>query len=99
MAESSFRVVARIKAKPDQVNEVRQLLGALVGPTRKETGCLSYELLQNRSDPTDFTFVEEWASDAAFESHFSTDHIQSALPRVQDLAAEPPDIRTYSVIA
>ena len=98
MSEHSFRVVARIKARPDKVEEVEKLLGGLVEPTRREEGCVSYELLQNRADPTDFTFVEEWANDAALERHFETEHIQNALSRVPDLTSEPPDIRTYRVI-
>lgn len=98
MPDASLRVVARIKAKPEKVGEVHDLLKGLIEHTRKEEGCVSYELLQNRSDPTDFTFVEEWASDAAFESHFATEHMKRALPRVQDLVDEAPDIRTYRVI-
>ena len=98
MPENSFRVVARIKSKPDTVSEVHDLLSGLVGPTRKEEGCVSYELLQNRADPTDFTFVEEWASDAALEAHFATEHIRNALLKVPDLCAGEPDIRTYRVV-
>jgi len=40
--------------------EEEELFCGLIEPTRKESGCISYELLQNRDDPTDFTFVEEW---------------------------------------
>ena len=98
MSEKSLRVVARIVAKPDKVAEVRELLSGLIEPTRAEEGCVAYELLQNRADPTDFTFVEEWASDAAFDGHFKTPHIQDALPKLEVLAAEAPDIRSYRAI-
>jgi quinol monooxygenase YgiN len=98
MSENSLRVVARIKAKPEKVEEVKNLLSGLIEPTRKESGCVVYELLQNKKDPTDFTFVEEWESESALENHFSTEHIQSALPQLGDLAAEAPDIRTYTVV-
>jgi quinol monooxygenase YgiN len=94
----SLRVVARITARPDTVNEVRQILDGLIDPTRKEPGCVSYELLQNRKDPADFTFVEEWDGDASLEGHFSTEHISAALPKLQTLVAESPDIRTYSLV-
>ena len=57
MPAGPLRVIARIKAKSDAVSEVRELLCGLMEPTRKESGCISYELLQNRDDPTDFTFV------------------------------------------
>lgn len=97
MPENSLRVVARVKARPDKVGEALAVLKALVEPTRQEEGCVSYELLQNRTDPTDFTFVEEWASDSAIESHFSTDHVREAFSKAQDLLEESPDIRTYTV--
>ncbi len=98
MSENGLRVVARIKAKQDKIEEVKKLLSGLIEPTCKESGCVSYELLQNRQDPTDFTFVEEWVSDEAFGGHFETDHIKNALPQLPDLAEKEPDIRTYTVV-
>jgi quinol monooxygenase YgiN len=98
MPSSSLRVVARIKAKSGTVGEVRELLCGLVEPTRKESGCVSYELLQNREDPTDFTFVEEWESDAAFERHAASDHIKTIGPKLEPVVADAPDIRTYVVV-
>jgi quinol monooxygenase YgiN len=94
----SLRVVARIKARAETVSEVRELLSSLVEPTRKESGCITYELLQNKEDPTDFTFVEEWESDAALESHLASDHLKAIGPKLEPFVAEPPDIRTYSVV-
>ena len=84
MPENGLRTVARIKAQPDTVSSVRELLSSLVEPTRKESGCITYELLQNREDPTDFTFVEEWQSGAAFDAHLSSDHVQQALPKLDN---------------
>ena len=99
MPANPLRVVARIKAKPETVGKVRQLLCGLVEPTRKESGCISYELLQNREDPTDFTFVEEWESDAALASHAASDHLKAIGPRLQPVVESVPDIRTYLVVS
>ena len=52
---------------------------------------------ENRSDPTDFTFVEEWSDDLALETHLNG--LQSSLPKVMKFVAEPPEVRTYSVVA
>ena len=98
MPASPLRVVARIKAKSETVGEVRELLLSLIEPTRKEFGCVSYELLQNREDPTDFTFVEEWESDAAFESHAASDHIKAIGPNLQPVVTDGPDVRTYLAV-
>ena len=97
MPENTLRVVARIVAHPDSIDEVRSCLTELIEPTRKEPGCISYELLQNRSDPSDFTFIEEWESDGALEAHLNTAHIRNAITRLTGLIAAP-DIRSYSLV-
>jgi quinol monooxygenase YgiN len=99
MPEGPFRVVARFKAMPGKSDEVREVLKGLVEPTRKETGCLVYELLQNTKDPSDFTFVEEWKNDEAFDSHTSSDHIKALGTRLNGLVIGIPDIGVYSVVA
>ena len=98
MQNDTVRVVARVVAKSDKVEELRALLRSLLEPTRKERGCVMYELLHNRTDPMDFTFVEEWASDAAVDAHLQAAHVQQALLKLPDLAATAPDIRRYAVV-
>jgi len=97
MAEDTLRVIARIKARPNKVGELLSVLISLLEPTRKEPGCLSYTLLQNNEDPTDFTFVEEWQGNAALESHFTTKHFKDALITLPNLLAAEPEIRRYHV--
>jgi quinol monooxygenase YgiN len=59
---------------------------------------LSYHLYQNAAEPNDFTFVEEWASDAAIDAHFTTPHLQHVLANAPALLAAPPDIRRYRMV-
>lgn len=99
MAEDTLRVVARVKARPNKVNELLSVLSFLVEPTRKEPGCLSYELMQNNEDPTDFTLIEEWQSNTALESHFATKHFKDALVKLANLVASEPDIRKYHLVS
>jgi quinol monooxygenase YgiN len=98
MPEDSLRVVARIKALPEKVDMVRAVLLELIEPTRKEEGCIVYELLQNKSDPTDFTFVEEWQSESFLDSHAKSQHLKDAREKLKGMVAEAPDIRSYSVV-
>ena len=98
MPGNSIRIVAKVVAKPDSVEQVSSILSDLVEPTRNESGCISYELLQNRADPTDFTFVEEWETDAAIDTHLTTKHIGDALKKLAGLISDEPDIRRYSVV-
>ena len=99
MASQSLRVVARIKALAGKTEELRLLLKALVEATRKEVGCLRYDLLQNKQDLGEFTFVEEWKDDAALAAHLSSSHVQEAFRRAPELVAEGPDIRQYDAVS
>jgi quinol monooxygenase YgiN len=94
----SIRVVAHVKSKPETVDQTRSLLVTLLEPTRAEEGCVTYELMQNTADPTDFTFVEEWTSDAALDGHLETKHLKRAAAMGADLFAAPPDIRRYKLL-
>ena len=98
MAGKTIRVVARMVARKEKADQVRDILTALVDPTRSEAGCIRYELLQNKADLTDFTFVEEWINDAAIDLHMRTPHIVQALVKLPDLIAAAPDIRRYVVV-
>ena len=44
MSNMSLRVIARVAAKAGSVEQVCILMG-VVEPTRREPGCLSYQLL------------------------------------------------------
>ena len=98
MPGNSIRIVAKVVANADSVDQVCSILSDLVEPTRNESGCISYELLQNRTDPTDFTFVEEWETDAAIDAHLTTKHISDALTKLPGLISCEPDIRRYHVV-
>jgi quinol monooxygenase YgiN len=45
MSYTSLRVIARVAAKADRVEQVRTILMGVVEPTRREPGCLGYQLL------------------------------------------------------
>ena len=98
MSQKTIRVVARITARPDSVEPLKSILLSLIDPTRAEKGCVSYQLLQNNADPTDFTYVEEWVSDTAIDAHFATTHVREALANGIKLFGKEPDIRKYSAI-
>jgi quinol monooxygenase YgiN len=99
MSKTTIRVVARVVALPDKVEEVKSVLLGLIEPTRKEQGCIVYELLQNQADPTDFTFVEEWETQALLEAHLASAHIEEAESQLNGLVAAEPDIRLYQLLA
>ena len=89
----SIHIIARFTAKPESVAALRTLLVGMLAPTRQEAGCIRYELLNNTADATDFTFVEEWASQAAIDAHMQTPHLKAVLVDSAPLVACPVDVR------
>src|SRR5690606_2938008 len=81
MNTTSIRVVARVSARVDKLEETLEAFRILVDETRKENGCITYEALRNVEEPYEFTFVEEWESAEALENHFATEHFQALKAR------------------
>ncbi len=77
---------------------MREILTALVDATRREPGCLSYELLQNYADPMDFVFIERWASPAVEQAHFVTPHLLATLQQLTGLLASELQVCRYGVV-
>ncbi len=88
-------VIARHFARTDTVDAVRAVLLSLIAPTRAEPGCLKYDLFQNVDDPTDFTFVETFASDAALAAHAAAPYVAHLAATLGPLTARSSDVRRY----
>lgn len=75
---TDLRVVATIPAKPEAAEQVRAALQELVGLTRGEDGCVSYDLYESGSAPGTFVTVERWRDAASLEAHMMTPHVAAA---------------------
>jgi quinol monooxygenase YgiN len=98
MSAEIVTVVATFQAKPGKENELRAALTGLVAPTRKETGCLNYDLHVSPEDPAKFLFHENWTSKAHLDTHLQTPHIKALLPRVDELCVAFPEITIWERI-
>ncbi|PSF34573.1 antibiotic biosynthesis monooxygenase [Aphanothece hegewaldii CCALA 016] len=94
----TIRVLAKVITFPDKLEETKALLMSLIEATRQENGCLRYELWQNQEKPTEFSFVEEWADQAALDAHFQTPHFLDALQKTEKLLMSSPEIVLYQLI-
>jgi quinol monooxygenase YgiN len=99
MNGTNITVVATFQARPGKENELRTALIGLVTPTRREAGCLNYDLHALPEDPAKFLFHENWTSKAHLDAHLQSAHIKALLPRVGELCVAPPEIRIWEQIA
>lgn len=98
MNEKIVTVVATFQARPGKEAELRSALISLLAPTRKETGCLNYDLHQSPEEPGKFLFHENWSSKATLDAHLQSAHVKALLPRVDELCATFPEIKIWERI-
>ena len=98
MSQNTVRVIARLRAKPGKEVELRTLATGLIAPTRKEAGCIRYELLVNEADPAELTFVEEWRDGDTLNAHLATPYVQHALSRCPELLLGELDLRRFKLV-
>jgi quinol monooxygenase YgiN len=99
MSDRKVTVYARFKAKEGKTEEVKQALSSLIAPTRREEGCISYDLHQSHDDPSQFMFYETWESKAAIDNHMQTPHIGAVVSRVDELVEQPYEISTWEKLS
>lgn len=99
MNQKKITIVAKFQARPEKESDLRTALIALIERTRKEIGCLNYDLHQSQDDPAIFLFHENWATQEDFERHLSASHIQAFLPGVEELCLHLPEITCWKQIA
>lgn len=75
---ANLHVVATIPAKAGSENTVRAALTALAEASRKEDGCVSYDLYESTSAQGTFVVVEVWQDQHALDAHMKSDHMREA---------------------
>lgn len=68
-------VIATLTAKPGALEALRAPAAACIAETRKEKGCLGYELFESLEDPTKLVFVEMWETREDLTAHSKQPHL------------------------
>ena len=95
---TSLTVIAEIIAKPGKEDEVRKHLLGFIEPTRKEEGCVQYDLHVSTDNPGHFIFFENWTSREMLARHSESEHIRAFRPLKEALLAQPTRIITANRI-
>jgi quinol monooxygenase YgiN len=95
---ATVHVIARIRAKEGKEEALKNVLSALVAPSRRELACYYYDLLQNIRDPRDFTFIERWESEKGLDEHAASAHVKKVAEQLDGLVEGPPEIHRYQPV-
>ena len=81
---------------PEKLKEVLQTFKALLGPIRREQGCLSCNCYVDVQDETNLFFKEEWLTREDLDTHLRSNHFGVLIGAMQLLSKEP-DIRFNTI--
>ena len=75
-------------AKAGREDEVSALFSKLTEESRKEQGCVMYQVHRHRTEPRRFLIYEQYNDDAALEAHRAAPHFlqyaKKELPKIAD---------------
>ncbi len=75
-------------SKVGREGEVADLFAKLTEESRKEPGCVTYQVHRHKTEPRRFFIYEQYKDDAALEAHRATPHFlqyaKKELPKVAE---------------
>ncbi len=95
---NEVRVVLRLRARPETVEQLKPVMFDLAAASGKEDGCNAYKVFQNQSDPLDFVLYETWRDQPSLDAHLTTAHVRQAFAKGLPLLDGAPDRQVYKAI-
>lgn len=97
--KTSLTVIAYIFAKPGEEQQVRAALLVLVDETRKEKGCINYDLHQQDENPAQFMMYENWQSAEDLEEHARSAHLREFGRNMSPFLERPIEITKWKMVS
>ena len=72
---AKLTITGNVLANPDKIDFVKAELEKLIPITRKEAGCIQYDLHQDNENPAYFLFYENWESRELWQTHMNAPHL------------------------
>ena len=92
----SVRLVISINAAPGKGDELFQAMKARCEASRKDAGCLQFEVFQSADDPDRLALLELWESQEALDAHAKLQAQRPSLPEGLRLGAGDREDYTYN---
>jgi quinol monooxygenase YgiN len=93
-----IRVVAKSIIKEEHIETYKSLANELIRETRKEQGCITYELFQDINHPDICSFIEAWEDMEALGRHMKSAHYERIVPQMAQLKEKPSEVNVYRLV-
>ena len=92
-------VKGSIPVKATHKDEALSLIQALAGQSRREQGCVAYEVYIDAQSPETFNIWQQWTGLTALEEHFASPHVDAFLDAIPDLIEGEVTSARFEVLA
>jgi len=86
-------VVVDEYVKEGQLEAYMELMAEMVELTKKEDGCIAYDIYED--DSGKIAILELWESQEALDKHMASEHFQRLIPAAEAFLSEPHGIRVF----
>lgn len=93
------QVIVNMETKDNQADVFLGVFKELAEATRKETGCIKYELFQDEANSSTFFLLEQWESKAHLDAHMEIEHFKKLFPIMSAHLAKEPKIILSNKVA
>jgi quinol monooxygenase YgiN len=92
--DKPFTLVVSLQTKDGAQEKFEAAVARATKLTRREKGCLAYELNRDPKTPGEYVLYERWENLTTLEAHLKSRHITKLLAELGDLLlAGPPKVR------
>ena len=90
-----IRINVEITVSSDKRQTVLENILQLAEKSRKEQGCIGYEIFENSRKEQELLILETWESEQALSAHEKTEHFTTLVPVTHD-NSEKMEIRKFT---
>jgi quinol monooxygenase YgiN len=94
----AFVVAATWKAKPGEVERIREVIRLMTPLSRKEPGNLFYQAQVSPQDPTKFFLYEQYTNAKAYDDHKASEYFQTHVFGYAIQYLESREVEIYETI-
>ena len=91
-------IVGKSVIKQGKKEDFKALAEKHMRESRKEKGCLSFNLYEDINNSNTLIFIEEWLNEEAIKLHTGSKHFTENVPKLSEFREGKPEINLYKLI-
>jgi quinol monooxygenase YgiN len=88
-------IVAKTVVIESEVDKFMNLAKQLIIESKKESGCIEYNLYQDINNKNVLTFIERWKDEEAIKLHNESAHFTSIVPKLGEMQVKDTEVNLY----